>query len=67
MQHVCTLVMSDFRLKVGSQYDAIPYVTLCRLHIDTRRNARIDSDPILAFLYVASLRLIAKKIAKIFN
>ena len=26
-------------LKVGSQYDAIPYVALHRLHVDTRCNA----------------------------
>ena len=54
-------------LKVGSQYDATPYVALHRLRIDTRRNAvqrnaRIDLDPILAFLCVASLCLIAKKL-----
>ena len=32
--------------------------------VATQRNARIDSDLILAFLYVASLRLIAKKLLK---
>ena len=53
-------------LNVGSQYDATPYVALHCLGVDTRRNAmqcnaRIDSDPILVFLCVSSLRLIAKK------
>ena len=42
-------------------------VTFALTLIATQCNARIDSDPILVFLCVASLRLIAKKIAKTFN
>ena len=33
--------------------------------VATQRNARINSDPILAFLCFASLRLIAKKALKV--
>ena len=33
--------------------------------VATQRNARIDSDPILAFLCIASLHLITKKSLKI--
>ena len=40
-------------------------VTFTLTLVATQCNARIDSDPILVFLCVASLYLIAKKIAKI--
>ena len=40
-------------------------VAIMLMLVATQRNARIDSDPILAFLCFASLRLIAKKAIKV--
>ena len=43
--------MYDYNVKASSQYNARACITLCR-------NARIDSNSILAFLYVALLHLV---------
>ena len=65
---ILCICQQDMTIKVGSQYDATPYilhyVAFALTLVATQCNARIDSDPILAFLCGASLRLIAKKSLK---
>ena len=51
----------------NSLYDELRCVAFASTLLQTQHDARIDSDPILAFLCVGSLRLIAKKIAKHFS
>ena len=62
--HVHTIAITLGQIKAGSQYDARACITSRRLHVDAHRNARIDSDSILAFLCVAFLRLVVKKLRK---
>ena len=63
-------VWTSYNVRAGSQYDAkqcvaLRHVAFASTLVGTHRDARIDSDPIFAFLCVGSLRLIAKKSLKI--
>ena len=56
------LCLASTLVKAGSQYDAKQRcVVFAATLVETQHDARIDSDPVLAFLCVAFLRLVVKK------
>lgn len=59
------LLCVHVHVRPSSQCDGSVCVALFRHCIDARRNARIDSDSILAFLCVAFLHLVTKNFGKL--